>query len=392
MRVLYVGAFRFPKYDAAAARVLNIARAMRECGHEVEFISWGGKFEDPRKRAGEFDLFDGFRFTITEELDSKGSFWTKVKNRVNRGSKSLTILKNSCNPDLIIAYNPDLFFNFKLKNFASQYKIKYANDITEWSDKNELRLFERITNYLNLKHLTHHIKNRILISSYLANYFSSGNNIIVPPLCDSSESKWRQGASTAKELAGEFDGITLIYAGNPARKDAVHYVINAVQRVIDDGANIRLLILGVERERYLNSFADLIIKGELSNRIQFLGLVPQDEVPSYYALSDFMVLVREQTRKSNAGFPTKFVESFTSGTPVIANLTSDLRYYLFDGKTGFVVKEPTEESVYEILKKKVVCLTSDKLNQMKLNVRQESKRLDYHFFIKIINTFIKDLK
>ena len=44
MNILYIGAFRLPNLDAAAPRVLNNAKAMREAGHNVKFISWGGKY------------------------------------------------------------------------------------------------------------------------------------------------------------------------------------------------------------------------------------------------------------------------------------------------------------------------------------------------------------
>ena len=36
------------------------------------------------------------------------------------------------------------------------------------------------------------------------------------------------------------------------------------------------------------------------------------------------------------GFPTKFVESLSVGTPVIGNLTGDLASYLVDAETGVV--------------------------------------------------------
>jgi glycosyltransferase involved in cell wall biosynthesis len=392
MKIIYVGAFRFPKYDAAAARVLNNARALRECGHDVEIISWGGKFEDSSKQNGEYDIYDGFRYTITTELDINGGFVAKVKNRLNRGEKTLRLLKEiEKSPDLLIAYNPDLLFNLKLKYYASRHKIKYANDITEWSDNNELRFIERITNAINLKHFTHRVNNRIVISSFLNKYYTDGNNIVVPATYDETEPKWQQGLAVAKKRVGGFDGITLIYAGNPARKDAVHYAINAVQRLIDEGASIRFLIVGAEREPYQKTYADLLTKKDLSEKILFLGRVPQDEVPSYYALADFMVLLRESTRKSNAGFPTKFAESFASSTPVIANLTSDLNRYLFEGNTGFVVEKPTEQSVYETLKTRVLALSSDRIEQMKRNVKKESKRLDYHHFIEPLRLFMNNL-
>ena len=205
-----------------------------------------------------------------------------------------------------------------------------------------MTVIERPFYYFDMHYLFPRIKNKILISSYLYRSFRQSHNIIVPATCDSSENKWHGGNEAALKRAGAYDGITLLYAGTPDLKDAIHYVIGAVNRLADEGKRIRFLVLGCEREGYINRFQEMLPRCELNDNIKFLGRVSQDEVPSYYSLADFMVLLREQTRKSNAGFPTKFSESFTSGTPVIANITSDLGLYLIDGMTGIVVPEPSE--------------------------------------------------
>ena len=391
MRIIYCGAFRFPTYDAASQRVLNNGRAMREYGHEVMYISWGGKYRDEDLGVDGNYYYDGFRYIITDELDCHKHLLRKLIFIWKRGKKTIELLgKTEFAPDVIILYNASYSWTHEMLSYCSRKKIKLVNDITEWYDHNELYFFQIIPNWFNMKFTQRRVKNKILISSYLNDVYSKSNNIIIPPLCDASNVKW--GRKIEDSRINSFDGITLIYAGNPARKDAVHYVINAVQRLIDGGANIRFLIVGAEREQYLKNYADLLsIKG-LSDRIQFLGRVPQDDVPSYYALADFMVLLRESTRKSNAGFPTKFAESFTSGTPVVANLTSDLGNYLKDSKTGFVVDEPTEVSIYRTLKEKVLPLKPNEIEEMKKNVRMFAKQLEYHAYIEPLRIFIANLK
>ena len=44
--ILYTGAFRFPIGDAAAPRVLNNAKILRELGYDVVFIGFGGEARD----------------------------------------------------------------------------------------------------------------------------------------------------------------------------------------------------------------------------------------------------------------------------------------------------------------------------------------------------------
>ena len=390
MKIIYIGSFRLPNCDAAAARVLNVARALRLAGHEVSFVSWGGEERESDLCPDGKYRVDGFEYVVTHELPSNEGAIKRVMNKLTRGQKTKRLLRQQLGSyDAIITYNCNL--SHWLIGFTKRHHLKLINDITEWYDNNELKVIDRLLYAWNMYHTQKRVPNKIVISSYLDRFYNMTHNIVVPATCDASEAKWQQGAAKAKEKAGEFDGITLIYAGNPARKDAVHYAINAVQRLIDEGANVRFLIVGAERERYLKNYSDLLSMKELSERIQFLGRVPQDEVPSYYALADFMVLLREPTRKSTAGFPTKFSESFTSGTPVIANLTSDLGLYLKDGKTGFVVVLPSEEAIYQTLKTHVIGLNREQISEMKNNVREVAKILDYHAYVDVLHDFVENI-
>lgn len=390
MRILYLGSFRLPNCDAAAPRVLNVARALRAVGHEVSFVSWGGQYRKDDCGIDGVHRIDGFEYVITHELDVQG-LKNRIISKLLRGSKTRHLIrKNVGKYDCIITYNGSI--SRWLLLFTRKHDIYLVNDITEWYSYGELKLFDRPIYAWNMHILQHRIKNKIVISSYLDRYYRKNHNIVIPATCDSSEAKWHQGNGYALQLAGSFGGITLIYAGNPGRKDLVHNVINAVQRLVDEGANIRFLIVGITRESYLDKYSSLLIKKNLCKNIQFLGRVSQDCIPSFYDLADFMVLLREPTRKSNAGFPTKFAESITSGTPVIANLTSDIGDYLQDGKTGFVVQDYSVESIYQILKQRVLELSSQQISDMKANVRSIAGKLDYLSFITPLQQFFETLE
>lgn len=392
MNIIYLGSFRLPNFDAAASRVLNISRSLREAGHEVSFISWGGAERSEDRGEDGIYRIDGFSYMVTNELTQQGmSSLEKLRNRINRGRLTKKILSEWKEPiDVIITYNNSLCS--WLIPFCKRRKIKLINDITEWYDYNELKPTDWLGYAYDMHCIQKKVMNKIVISSYLDRFYQSTNNIVVPATCDASEKKWHQVSEAAKSNVGEYDGITLIYAGNPARKDAVHYVINAVNTLANEGAKIRFLIIGISKEQYVDKYKDLLTGKELHDSIKFLGRVSQDDVPSYYALSDFMVLLRESNRKSNAGFPTKFSESFTSGTPVIANITSDLGNYLKDGETGFVVPEPSGEAIYQTLKVKVISLNKNDIDIIKGNVREIAKQLDYHAYVEPLRNFIATLK
>lgn len=384
---MYIGAFRLPNYDAAAARVLNIARSLRLSGHEIKFISWGGSQRPEDLNEEGLYMVDGFPYIVTNELGLKGSVLSKALGWITRGRKTKSILKqNIAQYDAIITYNCSIVG--WLLSFCKKNKKFLICDLTEWYDNNEQRLVEKPGYYFSMNYIQPRIKNKILISSYLDKHFYKTHNVVIPAMCDASEPKW----NGVPNMVEEYEGVTLIYAGNPARKDAVHYVIKAVNRLAYEGYSIRFLILGITRDDYIKRYSDLLPNEEICENIRFMGRVSQDEVPSYYAGADFMVLLREQTRKNNAGFPTKFAESIISGTPVIANLTSDLNKYLKDEITGFVVDEPNENSVYCVLKEKVVNMDRRMIDQMKNNVKVLASQFDYHTYGEPLKVFLENLK
>lgn len=392
MNIIYLGAFRLPNLDAAAPRVLNIARALREAGHSISFISWGGIQREEDLCDDGLYRIDGFPYMVTNELPlPQMSFTGRLKNRLFRGDKSKKLLKEWPNHiDAIITYDNSLCK--WLIPFCKKRKIKLINDIIEWYSYKELKPTDWLGYWYEMNVRQKKVMNKIVISSYLDKFYGTTHNVIVPATCDASEAKWRENLEYANTIVKPFNGITLIYAGNPARKDAVHSVINAVNMLSKENAPIRLVVLGITKEKYLENYRSLLSGEQISDAVLFLGRVSQDVIPSFYYSADFMVLLREQTRMSNAGFPTKFAESFTSGTPVIANVTSDLGLYLFDKKTGFVVSEPTDKALYKVLKESVLKLTKEEIEEMKNNVRNESVRLDYHNWIEPLKLFFVNLQ
>lgn len=390
MNIIYIGAFRLPNFDAAAPRVLNNARAMTLCGHEVSFISWGGKLRESDKGDDGIYRIDGMRYIITGELDLKGSVISRLYNALRRGDKTMKLLKEmSPKPDVIIMYNSGYGFTKSLLSFCKKYDIKLVNDLTEWYDNKELRFWDIIPNYLNMLYLQKKVKNKICISSYLNKYYDESNNIVVPPLCDFSEPKWM--CSINDERIQAFDGITLIYAGNPAKKDSVHTIINVVNKLAFQGKSIRFVILGISREDYLSNYSDFLHVKSLHHNILFLGRLSQDLVPAYYKKADFMVLLREPNRKSMAGFPTKFAESMVAGVPVIANITSDLCEYLIDEKTGFIVGDNSSKSL-EITLEKVLNITRERLQEIKKNVAENNQIFDYKYRVYDFDLFLNSLR
>ena len=391
MNILYIGCFRLPRYDAAAARVLNNARAFKACGHDITFISWGGRYDMQHLCSDGKYRIDGMEYIITGELDPKGAIVSKMIQLFLRGEKTLAILNSmQQKPDLIIIYNADNSWTKTMISFCSEHKIKLANDITEWYDSNDLHFWGIPSYNINMTKTQRLVKNKIVISSYLNSYYRESNNLQLPPLCDSQEEKW--GAIVEDKRIVPFDGITLIYAGNPAKKDCVHTVINAVNTLANEGQHIRFIIIGVTRESYFKNYQHMLMTKNLHDNILFLGRVSQDLIPAYYKKADFMVLLREPSRKNMAGFPTKFAESMIAGIPVIANVTSDLGLYIRDGENGFVVSGYKYDDILFTLRDKLSFLSAKNIAQMKELTKSMNREFDYRTHKDAIESFLGKIR
>lgn len=386
MNIIYLGAFRFPKQDAASARVLCNAKIMRELGHQVSFISWGGESRDEDKVNNQYQ-YEGFTYVNTHELrQTKESFISKTRGYISRGEKTLSLLKSQTHTDLIITYNTPYHFNKKLINFCQNNNIKTAIDVTEWYDANELGSIVSPIFWLSEWNMRRTIKtfpNKIVISNFLERYYSGTNNILLPPLIDLQDSKWKMVLDRGKN---HFDsGKVFIYAGSPAKKDCLAVVLKAFLNIIVNHhlTDFHFLIIGVKENEHIYQLMESEwekLKSYKENFI-FLGRRPQDEIPSYYRISDYSIIVRKPTRKNNAGFPTKAAESLSAGCPIITNSTSDLSNVIKDRENGFMLEGFDIESVKQGLLK-AMDTSTQQVEFMKQNAKKMGERyFDYRNYL-----------
>lgn len=385
MNILYIGAFRLPCHDAAAARVLTIGQALSEAGHHVEYLSWGGAYDKGDYKPEDGYYTHGMKYTITGDLNSSTLFH-RIRSKLLRGKRSLRELRRR-NPDVIIAYNTPYKFNRELIKYAEERNIKLVADITEWYDDNELHFFDKKWNDRNMREMYLKFSNKIVISQFLDRFYKTSHNIVIPALCNKTDAKWNVTAPDSSQ-----NTFNLIYAGNPAQKDDVHTVINVINKLCNDGYKLQFRIVGISKEDYLKRYKHLLSTETLSDSIRFEGRVSQDDVPQYYASSDFMILIRQDNRKSNAGFPTKFAESMMSGTPVITNSTSDLSLYIKNEVNGVLVNsskfEDIEHSILHIIRN----YTPEKISAMKCMAKKTGdKYFDYHAYISQLKDFFDNL-
>lgn len=350
-KIIYSGAFRFPNIDAAAQRVLNNAKIFRELGYSVEFVSWGGFPREEDKREDGCYYYQGFKYRNTYEIDHKAkiSLIKRAASYIFRGKYSLSLISQCIKEiEIVIAYNPPAYFTYKLLSLCKKNKVLYISDITEWYSAEEFPGGKYAPPYwiseFNMHVLQKFVTNKILISSFLKSHFKESNNILLPPLVDELDEKW----NLHKSVLHDYKGLRIIYAGTPGMKDKLEVVLEAVLACLKEGLKLEFVIIGVSKADIVNFrfFKEVI---SFPDNILLLGRLAQEDIPSYYQMSDFSIFVRENNRKTKSGFPTKLPESLMAGCPVIVNNTSDISVYVKNELNGIIISDFTVAGIKNIL-------------------------------------------
>lgn len=316
--IAYVGAFRLPDGNAAAHRVLANARVFRELGHRVVFVETGPGIDSALPPMSEVD-----GFTVLRVASSAG-VWDKIRRAAGH-REVFACLNRLNNLRAVIAYNYPSLALMKLQRYCGVRGVKCLADVTEWyapqktSMSGVLKFFD---SEYRMRVLHKKLDGLIVISRFLVEYYRPSVEILqLPPLVDSTDPKWpkRQGRRHAS--------VTFIYAGSAsASKERLDLILHAFQCLHRDETP-RLEVYGLTTEEYMRLYANAspLVPADV---VTFYGRVEHKQVLQALARADFALIIRDSTRLTLAGFPTKFVEAVTMGVPVITTEHPDLDRYV----------------------------------------------------------------
>jgi len=187
----------------------------------------------------------------------------------------------------------------------------------------------------------------IAISQYLYQFYKKqmGNVVMIPPLVDLNMSKWDE-KSVGKSINND-NLLKVVYAGSPGigNKDRLDLILNVLSRIKSKGINnFYFTIIGITENQFLSSFYTSI-PDNLINNVVFKGRLSHVDTLNEVKNAHYYLFLRDNNLVNNAGFPTKFAESISCGTPVLTNLSSNIKDYLIEGQNGFIMDVSTDTSL-----------------------------------------------
>ncbi|MEQ6389255.1 glycosyltransferase [Bacillaceae bacterium S4-13-58] len=382
--ILYIGGMEFPDKNAAAQRVIANCKIFEDLGYRVILAGMNklipydfDHLPIKEKSVHNFNLY-------SRPYPKNTKQWIQYMIDINWIKK---IIKSNSEENIvaIVAYNYPSVALLKLQRYAEKNKIKLIADCTEWyGNKN---ISKSIDTFFRMRYVQKKVRNVICISDYLEEYYSSNNCITVnvPSLVDKMDIKWE------KETAFKSSNpMVFSYVGSPGitkEKDRLDFIIKAFYELKKSGYNFLFKIVGISKEEFLNMFPTYqAILLALNKHVIFLGRMSHLDSLSIVKKSDFTVFARMENRVTMAGFPTKLAESFSCGTPVVTNPTSNISKFIYTGKNGYLAKDCSLNSLKEAIEH---ALNTDSVTLEKMHIYcSDLNPLDYRNFIDDLNTFI----
>lgn len=356
--VLYIGGFELPDKNAAAHRVMANAMLLRELGFEVSLIGVTKESEI------EDSTFNGFCCRCLKYPKNIKEWLYHIINYIPLKSIELY------SPQYIFLYNFPAIASLRILHYCRKHNIKVIHDLTEWEQttiRTPRDIIKKIDTELRMHYCIKRMDGVIAISRFLYSYYQDVvNTILVPPTVDLSNHKWNRNRILTSNRP-----ITLVYAGSPGgfEKDRLDIIIDEVVK----RPNLAMNVIGLSEDQFCNSYH----RSHLDYRnVIFRGRVSHDIALREVSEADFQILIRDNTLKNNAGFPTKLVESITCGTPLISTIFSNITDYIQDGENGFIIdnKQPLSD-VFD----KISGLDANDIIRMKRNCI-EIREFDYQYY------------
>lgn len=387
--IIYLGPFSFPNGGAAARRVLGVAKTLQAAGYDVKVAS--GQMG---KGVQASEWFEGIEvFSIGERTAEHLPRILKHAAYLSMGRKTIAWLDDlKRKPQAVVLYSGYSPYLLHLIPWAKRHDVRLVFDAVEWyepaSPISWLSPYQ-LNIELAMRYLIPRVGHVISISDYLHRYYIGRGcrSVVVPPTLDVLATQARaDGRDTQRQLE-------LVYAGSPGRKDLLDNILDAVLRLRQAGRNIHLSVAGIQdSDAGLYAAVRSRPAEEVSAGVEFVGVLNHSASMDLVRRADFSLLLRRDARYAHAGFPTKFVESLAVGTPVIANLTSDLHRYLKDGETGFICAGSESKDLASALFR-TLALTREEYAAMRLRCRAvATEAFDYRVYITIISDFLDSAK
>lgn len=329
-------------------RVAGIASALTSRGAQVTVLAQDFDFAPPASIVGL--LGDGPQLILFEVPRPDPDAWAPRRRlskfaRSWRGVNGLGDALRRIAPDVVIGFEPQPGMLHQMARAVPQRRRRLV-DLADrhpisWGSS-PLQINYALRALWTREWAPRRLGGLFVISDFLQRRYGSAGipTLLVPPLFDL---RIRESAAATSGAILDPGACNLVIAGTAPLLDApcLRHTLNAAARV-NAGAQVgspRVVVHIAGHPEAIVSRLGGLAPGALA-AADFHGYLEGGALWYLVRQADYVVQQRDPGQEwAQAGFPSKVVESWTLGTPVITNLVSDLGNYAEDGVNSIILTD-----------------------------------------------------
>ena len=143
------------------------------------------------------------------------------------------------------------------------------------------------------------------------------------------------------------DKFIFMYHGTLTRLYGLDIAIRAFSKVCERSDDVEFWIIGEGPEK--DNLKSIIQDQGIISKVKFIGLVPQQEIPSWLRKCDVGVLATRKDVFSDLSFSNKLPEYIITGKPVIISRLKTIRFYFSEQALAYFEPNNVDDLAKEML-------------------------------------------
>lgn len=371
LKVLYISQAFPPEVGAAAVRAYEMAKELVRLNNDVTVITGFPRYhmrDIPKQYKGKLfykETMDGIDVIRTYVADDdKSSTLKRLSNYFSFMFSSITRGIFLSRYDVVLATSPPLFSavsgyilsKFHRARFIFEVRdlwVDFAQALDQLHNKALVQLSRRVEIFLYKK-----ADKIITVTNGYKDYISRHYSIPLDKLevvtngVDTEEYKPFEDNEGLREKYGVKDKFVILFAGNIGLAQGLDVVVDAADRLRDNG-NIVFMLVGEGAE-----------KARLKDKAQRLGLhniifedvQPRDMIIGYHNMADASLVCLKKFELFNITLPSKIFDTLAVGKPILIGVDGEGRNIVENAYAGLFFRPDSADD----LKDKILQLYDSK--------------------------------